>query len=220
MRREISISSASLNGAGALRRALSSSSVTSAMLREGRVAVPEKITSSISPPRICLGEVSPIAQRSASTRLDLPQPLGPTMPVVPGSIHNSVGSTKDLKPETRSFLNCTFRAFASGFRQHGLDDLLERLERLRAGNFLAVDEESRRAFDGQGFLGVVPTLDDAFCQRFVGHATAELLLADPAQLGDGGQRGLGVLRVPPIGPGLEPHLQEAEIAFLSGAMRP
>ena len=36
------------------------------------------------------GEASPITQRNASTRLDLPQPFGPTMPVSPGSIATSV----------------------------------------------------------------------------------------------------------------------------------
>ncbi len=50
-----------------------------------------------------------MTQRSASTRLDLPQPLGPTMPVMPGSITSSVWSTNDLKPEIRSFTNCTAR---------------------------------------------------------------------------------------------------------------
>ena len=34
--------------------------MTSAMLRAGRVPAPEKMTSSISLPRICLAEVSPI----------------------------------------------------------------------------------------------------------------------------------------------------------------
>ena len=48
---------------------------------------------------------SPIAQRSASRRFDLPQPFGPTTPVRPGSIRKSVGSTKDLnrKEEARQF---------------------------------------------------------------------------------------------------------------------
>ena len=53
------------------------------------------------PARSDLCEVSPIAQRSASTRLDLPQPFGPTTPVSPGSIMKSVGSTNDLKPWRR-----------------------------------------------------------------------------------------------------------------------
>jgi len=43
-----------------------------------------------------------MTQRTASTRFDLPQPLGPTTPVKPGSIAKSVGSTKDLKPIRRS----------------------------------------------------------------------------------------------------------------------
>ena len=80
---------------------------TSAMLRAGREPAPAKMTSSISLPRICLADVSPITHLSASTRFDLPQPLGPTMPVMPGSMASSVGSTKDLKPESRSLSNCT-----------------------------------------------------------------------------------------------------------------
>src|SRR5690606_12989085 len=51
--------------------------------------------------RMFLYELSPITQRSASTRFDLPQPLGPTMPVRPRSMTNSPGSTKDLKPRRR-----------------------------------------------------------------------------------------------------------------------
>src|SRR5437763_13188207 len=50
------------------------------------------------PPRKDLGLDSPIAQRIASSRFDLPHPLGPTTPVRPGSILSSVGSTKLLKP--------------------------------------------------------------------------------------------------------------------------
>ena len=53
-----------------------------------------------------LYELSPITQRRASTRLDLPQPLGPITPVSPGSIMNSVGSTKLLKPTIRRRVSC------------------------------------------------------------------------------------------------------------------
>ena len=60
--------------------------VTSAVLRAGRVCVPEKITSSMAAARMLLCEVSPITQRKASSRLDLPQPFGPTTPVSPFSI--------------------------------------------------------------------------------------------------------------------------------------
>ncbi len=80
-------------------------SVTSATLRAGRPEVPEKITSSISLPRMEEGLVSPITQRMASNRFDLPQPLGPITAVRPGSMNSSVGSTKDLKPESLSRVN-------------------------------------------------------------------------------------------------------------------
>src|SRR3981081_4385238 len=74
---------------------------TSAWLRDGRLPEPAKITASMSAARSDLCEVSPIAQRSASTKLDLPQPFGPTTPVSPVSITKSVGSTNDLKPWRR-----------------------------------------------------------------------------------------------------------------------
>src|SRR5215475_10736296 len=98
MRREISSSWLSLTAAGAVRSALSIVITTSAWLRAGRLPEPAKITASMSAARSDLCEVSPIAQRNASTRFDLPQPFGPTTPVRPGSITKSVGSTNDLKP--------------------------------------------------------------------------------------------------------------------------
>src|SRR5262245_40791457 len=63
------------------------------------------MTPSISAARIALCEASPMTQRSASTRFDLPQPLGPTMPVRPFSMGTSVGSTNDLKPMMRRRLS-------------------------------------------------------------------------------------------------------------------
>src|ERR1700733_14028704 len=75
---------------------------TSAVLRGARPLLPEKMTSSMSAARIALCEDSPMTQRTASTRFDLPQPFGPTTPVNPGSISKSVASTKDLKPIRRS----------------------------------------------------------------------------------------------------------------------
>jgi hypothetical protein len=84
--------------------------VTSARLRLGRATVPAKITSSMSPPRSERAEVSPIAQRSASTTLDLPQPLGPTMPVRPGRMSRQTGSAKLLKPAMRSRVSDAFKA--------------------------------------------------------------------------------------------------------------
>jgi hypothetical protein len=98
MRRTTSSTGSSLNWAGAVRSALSMVRVTSAWLRAGRLPLPAKITSSMPPARMALAELAPITQRRASSRLDLPQPFGPTIPVRPGSIRNSVGSTKDLNP--------------------------------------------------------------------------------------------------------------------------
>src|SRR6201746_2816240 len=108
MRREISRISRSFIADGAERSELSIVIVTSAWLRDGRLPEPAKITASMSAARSDLCEVSPIAQRKASTRFDLPQPFGPTTPVRPGSIMKSVGSTNDLKPWRRrrvSFMN-------------------------------------------------------------------------------------------------------------------
>ena len=56
------------------------------------------MTSAIDSPRRCLAEVSPITQRTASMVLDLPQPLGPTMPTRLLGMGMVVGSTKDLNP--------------------------------------------------------------------------------------------------------------------------
>ena len=56
------------------------------------------MTSSILPPRSVLAPCSPITQASASTTLDLPDPFGPTMQVMPGSRRIVVAEAKDLKP--------------------------------------------------------------------------------------------------------------------------
>ncbi len=62
--------------------------------------------SSISPPRMALADEAPMTQRKASSRLDLPHPFGPTMPVSPVSTGNSCGSTNDLKPAMRNWVIC------------------------------------------------------------------------------------------------------------------
>src|SRR6188472_299290 len=77
---------------------LSMVSRTSARPSGGRPAVPAKMTSSILPPRRLLAPCSPITQASASTTLDLPEPFGPTMQVMPGSSCNDVDDAKDLNP--------------------------------------------------------------------------------------------------------------------------
>ena len=60
------------------RSVLSMISVASAFPSEGRVAVPAKMTSSIFGVRSDLADWLPKTQERASTRLDLPDPLGPT----------------------------------------------------------------------------------------------------------------------------------------------
>src|SRR6476661_7525712 len=65
-----------------------------------RAELPEKITSVSESPRRRLAELSPITQRTASMMFDLPQPLGPTTPVMLPDRWSVVGSTNDLKPDS------------------------------------------------------------------------------------------------------------------------
>ncbi len=61
--------------------------------------MPLKITSSIRPPRRDLALCSPSTQAMASDTLLLPQPFGPTMPVIPEPSKTiSILSANDLKP--------------------------------------------------------------------------------------------------------------------------
>src|ERR687890_2367827 len=78
--------------------ALSIVSATSARPSGGRPDVPAKMTSSILPPRSDLTPCSPMTHARASTTLDLPEPLGPTMQVMPGSSCRVVEDAKDLNP--------------------------------------------------------------------------------------------------------------------------
>ena len=72
-----------------------------------RAEVPAKMTSSILPPRRDLAPCSPMTHARASTTLDLPEPLGPTTAVTPGSKWNVVAEAKDLKPRTVRVFKCT-----------------------------------------------------------------------------------------------------------------
>src|SRR5918998_3020578 len=73
---------------------------TSARPSGGRPDVPAKMTSSILPPRRLLAPCSPMTQARASTTLDLPEPLGPTMQVIPGSSCRVVADANDLNPRS------------------------------------------------------------------------------------------------------------------------
>ncbi|CAB4756699.1 unannotated protein [freshwater metagenome] len=81
---------------------------TSARPSGARPEVPEKMTSSILPPRNDLAPCSPMTQASASTTFDLPDPFGPTTQVTPGSKCRVVEEAKDLKPFRVKVLRCTF----------------------------------------------------------------------------------------------------------------
>src|SRR5690606_24504885 len=82
--------------------------VTSARPRGARPEVPAKMTSCILPPRSALAPCSPMTQVSASTTLDLPEPLGPTTQVMPGSKRSVVADAKDLKPFNVRLFRCKF----------------------------------------------------------------------------------------------------------------
>src|SRR3569623_2170240 len=63
------------------------------------------MTSAMESPRRFFAELSPITQRTASITLDLPQPLGPTMPTRLLGSGTVVGSTKDLTPDNLIFFS-------------------------------------------------------------------------------------------------------------------
>src|SRR6266566_6383933 len=97
-------------------------SVTSARPSGGRPAdpaLPAKMTSSILPPRNALAPCSPRTQAMASTTLDLPDPLGPTTQVMPGSKRRLVAEAKDLKPFIVRLLRCTALRWRTAVGRHG-----------------------------------------------------------------------------------------------------
>ena len=82
--------------------------VTSARPIGGRFTVPLKMQSLMRPARRDLWLCSPSTQLMASTTLDLPQPFGPTMQVVPVPLNvTTVRSQNDLNP-----VISTFRSFS------------------------------------------------------------------------------------------------------------
>src|ERR1700739_1181739 len=94
--------------------------VTSARPRAGLPAVPAKTTSSIFPPRSGLTPCSPLPQENASTTLDLPEPFGPTMQVIPGSNRIEVADANDLNPRRVRVFRYTCRLLPSRW-PHGRD---------------------------------------------------------------------------------------------------
>ena len=97
---------------------LSSVRLTSARPSAGRFSVPAKMTSSIFCERTDRGACAPSTQATASTMLDLPDPLGPTTTVTPGSRVMVVASANDLKPlRVRLFRNTVAPTLVAGQRR-------------------------------------------------------------------------------------------------------
>src|ERR1700736_1536791 len=92
-----------------------------------RVLLPAKITCSSFCERRLREDCSPSTQRIASTRLDLPEPLGPTTAVVPSTKSSVVASANVLKPKTLRDLRRMELEGRSGFaRGTGTAALVQR----------------------------------------------------------------------------------------------
>src|SRR6266699_2216490 len=109
---EVSAESGAGSGAALsiTKRAASASSgssmvmVTSARPSGGRLVVPLNMQSAMRSARSDLWLCSPRTQEMASTTLDLPQPFGPTIQVVPDPLNvTTVRSQNDLKPTISTF---------------------------------------------------------------------------------------------------------------------
>ena len=87
-----------VNSVGKRLRVFSNVRDTSAIPEPARVREPLNMRSSRLSERSAFILCSPMTQRIASTILDLPQPLGPTMPVMGWSNITWVLSAKDLNP--------------------------------------------------------------------------------------------------------------------------
>src|SRR4030095_9381262 len=109
-----------LNSIGRRFLVFSNVSETSARPEAERVLEPLNTKLSRFSLRRWLIFCSPITQRILSTMLDLPQPLGPTMPVMFSSKFTRVLSAKLLKPLISRLFNRTVYRFNSGeYNEHG-----------------------------------------------------------------------------------------------------
>src|SRR5712692_7695495 len=110
-----------MNRAASASSGSSSVIITSERPMGGRLAVPLKMQSDMRSARRDLWLCSPRTQEMASTTLDLPQPLGPTMHVVPLPLNViAVRSQNDLKP-----IRSTLRSL-SKCASPGLYDIIRR----------------------------------------------------------------------------------------------
>src|SRR6185369_10017169 len=102
-----------LNSIGSRFLVFSNVSVTSARPLAERVLEPLNTRLSRFSLRRWLIFCSPITQRMLSTILDLPQPLGPTIPVILSSKLTTVLSAKLLNPLISKLFNLTVFRFKS-----------------------------------------------------------------------------------------------------------
>src|SRR4051794_18862457 len=100
-------------------RELSKISSTEARASGWRFPEPLKITSCMESPRSAEARDSPSTQRTASMTFDLPQPFGPTTPTSWPGTWIEVGSTKDLKPASFSWVSRTEKMITSAARFSG-----------------------------------------------------------------------------------------------------
>src|SRR5258708_8438713 len=197
---------------------------TSAMLRDGRPALPAKITSSISEPRIDVGLVSPITQRRASNRLDFPQPLGPTIAVKPRSIKSSVGSINDLNPESLSLVNLKRNAPPYACALFFREERIQRRFQRRPGHIAwllghAIDHQCRSSIDAVPLGSLLRDLVDSLCIRLIRHACIRLgLIHSRGERGDFYEPGVHVRRIVlrvPVFLIPEEHVNEVKIGIPS-----
>ena len=107
VRKSVRVIVTSEKSIGSRPAVLSRVSATSARPSALRLDVPAKMTSSIFWDRTDEGAWAPSTHAIASTTLDLPDPLGPTTTVTPGSRSRLAVSAKDLNPLIVRFLRNT-----------------------------------------------------------------------------------------------------------------
>src|SRR5690349_1011982 len=108
----------SVKSTGSQPVALSKTMCAEAMLARGRCSDPLKIMSSVFLPRKRAYDCSPSTQRRESAMFDFPEPLGPTIAVIPPANSKVVLDAKVLYP-------CS----SSDFRRRGMCDLSDSIYR-------------------------------------------------------------------------------------------
>src|SRR5215813_2141070 len=142
----------SVTPAASSASSLDSSKETSAMPSGPVSALPLQMTSSIASPRRCLALCSPMTQRIVSTMFDLPQPFGPTIPVIPSGSSRTVRSMNDLNPLSSSrLIRITFlHPRHDGERTSIVEQLrvpVRGVDRVQEGNPLLMAPEIERLCD-------------------------------------------------------------------------